>query len=92
MFALRRTEDGSRSVDDPPLLHLSLHSDIYDPDSSGGDNEAAAAANGSRLTSFLHRIEQLGATFEDVETAYSPGATRYGYGCPSPPDTGTLGA
>jgi len=82
MLSLRRGEDGLNAADEPPLLTLYLHADIYDPDSSGGDNESMAAANVPRLTAFLHRIEALGVTFEDLDNPYCPGATQYGFAEP----------
>jgi len=79
MLSLRRSEDGLNALDEPPLLTLYLHADIYDPDSSGGDNERMAAANGPRLTAFLHRIETLGVTFEELDNPSCPGAKQYGF-------------
>ncbi len=78
-LALRRMGDGVNNMDDPPLLHFSLHTDIYDPDSSAGDNEETGALNAPRLRAFLERIEATGAVFDSMENPFAPGAHRYGF-------------
>jgi hypothetical protein len=78
-LSLRRLEDGKNNAEDPPLLGLSLHTDIYDPDSSAGDNEETGALNAPRLRQFLERIEATGAVFDSMEKPFAPRAHRYGF-------------
>ena len=77
-LSLRRMADGVNSMDEPPLLHFWLNTDIYDPDSSEGDNEGTGALNAPRLRAFLERIEATGAVFDSMEP-FAQNAHRYGF-------------
>jgi hypothetical protein len=78
-LSTRRVADGANNAEDPPLLHLSLNTDIYDPDSSAGDNEETGALNAPRLRAFLERIEATGARYDFMDNPFAPGAHRYGF-------------
>jgi hypothetical protein len=71
--------DGVNNSEDPPLLHVSLHTDIYNPDSSEGDNEETGALNAPRLRAFLERIDATGAKFAVMDNPYAGNAHRYGF-------------
>lgn len=78
-LSTRRRVDGANDAEDPPLLHLSLNTDIYDPDSSAGDNEETGALNAPRLRAFLERIDATGAKYVMMDNPYAPTAHRYGF-------------
>lgn len=78
-LSLRRMADGLNAVDEPPLLHFWLNTDIYNPDSSAGDNEETGALNAPRLRAFLERIDATGARYDSMDNPYAPTAHRYGF-------------
>jgi hypothetical protein len=78
-LSLRREADGMNNPEDPPLLNLSLNTDIYNPDSSEGDNEETGALNAPRLRAVLERIEATGAKYDSMENPFAQNAHRYGF-------------
>jgi hypothetical protein len=78
-LSLRRMADGVNAMDEPPLLHFSLNTDIYNPDSSGGDNEETGALNAPLLRAFLERIDATGARYVMMDNPYARHAHRYGF-------------
>lgn len=77
-LSLGREVEGVNPTDDQRQLLFWLNTDIYDPDSFEGPNEATAAQNAPRLASFLRRIEELPVEFHSLDT-FAPGAHRYGF-------------
>ncbi len=78
-LSTRRMGDGANNAEDPPLLHLSLNTDIYNPDSSAGDNEETGALNAPRLRTLLERIDARGARYVMMDNPYARNAHRHGF-------------